>query len=488
MTKTQKNNQKTVLETMVKNRDFRISLARKSHFWFFHFYFSHYVTYQTADFQRDIFALTELNDSGITVIVAFRGSAKSTLCTLSYPLWAILGKEKKRFVVILSQTQRQARQHLSNIKNELEKNLLLRNDLGPFKEETDEWGGYSLVIPRYNARITAASSEQSIRGMRHLQHRPDVIIADDVEDLQSVRTQEGRNKTYDWFKGDVLPSGTLTTKAIVVGNLLHEDSLLRRMQEEITLGTLKGIYREYPVINSKDEIIWKGKFPTVDALNEERMKLSNEPAWQREFLLKITPAEDQVVRREWIQYYKNEDFPSWGFDKYSWTKTGIDLAISLKHTADYTAMVTGSLFGRYGDAKLYIHSFPVNARMDFPTALERAVQITKTANPNRNTGLLIEEVAYQAAFTQGLKGYWVNAIGVKVGSLDKRSRMALVSHLIKNGLILFPIKGCEDLINQLVGFGVEKHDDLADAFVILATHTMDNMRRSARPAPKIDRL
>lgn len=459
---------------MVKDRAFRIALAKESHFWFFHFYFPHYVTYPTADFQREIFRLTETND-GVTVIVAFRGSAKSTICTLSYPLWAILGREKKKFVVILSQTQRQARQHLSNLKKELEQNTLLRSDLGPFKEETDEWGGYSLVIPRYNARITAASSEQSVRGMRHLQHRPDVIVADDVEDLQSVRTQEGRNKTYDWFKGDILPAGTLDTKAIVIGNLLHEDSLLRRLQDEIDSGNLKGLYREFPIA-ANDVPLWLGKFADMAALEAERKKLANESSWQREFLLKIIPEEDQVVHRDWIHYYKNDEFPSFSYDKYSWTKVGIDLAISLKQTADYTAMVTGSMFGNYGDRKLYIHAFPVNARMDFPSALQKATELAKAAAPHQQIELLVEEVGYQPAFTEALKTNWVWARGIKVGTLDKRSRLSLVSHLIKSGVIVFPKTGCELLINQIVGFGVEKHDDLMDAFVILAMYALDNIR------------
>jgi phage terminase large subunit-like protein len=36
--------------------------------------------------------------------------------------------------------------------------------------------------------------------------------------------------------------------------------------------------------------------------------------------------------------------------------------------------------------------------------------------------------------------------------------------MIKNAKIFFPRTGCEELINQIVHFGVEKHDDLADAF------------------------
>ena len=80
------NNPMRILKMMRTNREFRIALARESHFWFFHSYLSHYATYPTADFQRDIFELTARGDSGTIVIVAFRQSSKSTICTLSYPL------------------------------------------------------------------------------------------------------------------------------------------------------------------------------------------------------------------------------------------------------------------------------------------------------------------------------------------------------------------------------------------------------------------
>jgi phage terminase large subunit-like protein len=35
--------------------------------------------------------------------------------------------------------------------------------------------------------------------------------------------------------------------------------------------------------------------------------------------------------------------------------------------------------------------------------------------------------------------------------------------MLKNKKILFPRKGCEELLTQLTSFGYEKHDDLADA-------------------------
>ena len=60
--------------------------------------------------------------------------AKSTIITMSYPIWTILGEQQKRFVLILCQTRVQAKQHMVNLKRELESNTLLKNDLGAFPE------------------------------------------------------------------------------------------------------------------------------------------------------------------------------------------------------------------------------------------------------------------------------------------------------------------------------------------------------------------
>src|SRR6185295_2734295 len=209
----------------------RRSVTRQSHLWFFHVYFSHYITYPTAPFQREIFALSENEAVKTLAIVAFRGSAKSTIMNLSYPLWAILGKQQKKYVLIAGQTQQQARQHLKNLKDELEHNELLRKDLGPFTEQEDEWNSYSLVLENYGARISAISTDQAIRGTRHGAHRPDLIICDDIEDLSSVKTRENRDKTFEWLTGEVIPAGDRNTRLIVIGNLLHEDSLLMRMRQ-----------------------------------------------------------------------------------------------------------------------------------------------------------------------------------------------------------------------------------------------------------------
>lgn len=463
---------------MIQDRKVRTAITRESHWYFFHFYFAHYVKYATAAFQKEIFDLTEREEAGNFFVVAFRGSGKSTVVTTSYPIWSILGKQQKKFVLILCQTQAQAKQHMMNLRRELENNVLLKRDLGPFNEESDEWGSSSLVFSNLNARITAASAEQSIRGLRHNQHRPDLIIGDDVEDLASTKTREGRNKTYQWLTAEVIPTGDRNTRLVIVGNLLHEDSLLMRIKEDIEKERIDGVFKEYPLLNSNGEILWPGKYPSIDDIEIEKRKAGNEFAWQREYLLQIVPAEDQAIHREWIHYY--DKLPekkrlSSGYTSNIEIRIGVDLAISQRDTADYTAMVIGWLYETEDEYLIYILDV-VNRKITFPETVELCKTLNKSYHLEGylDPTFVIEDVAYQRALPQQLKNEGIYRVhSVRPGNQDKRTRLTLTAHMIKNAKILFPRTGCEELINQIVHFGVEKHDDLADAFSSLVLNFLD---------------
>lgn len=459
-----------LINRMMKDRLVRTSITRDSFLYFFHFYYAHYVKYETADFQKEIIHNLEKSALENMYVVAFRGSGKSTMVTTAYPIWAILGKQQKKFCVVFCQTRTQAKQHMMNIRSELEGNDLLKKDLGPFQEESDEWGSYSLVFNKSGARITVASTEQSIRGIRHNEHRPDLIICDDVEDVQSTKTREGRDKTYQWLYGEVIPSGDRKTRLIIVGNLLHEDSLLMRIKDDIENKRSRGIFREYPLIDDYNECLWPGKYPKPQDLEEEKMKVASEISWQREYLLRIIPSDDQVIYPEWIQYY--DDLPGTKHKAYRGTYAGVDLAISTKDSADYTAIVSAHVYGRREKMRIYILPNPIAKKLNFPAQVDLMKNFKNTQMPRRQDTLFVESVSYQEALPQMLEINGIEAEAVKPRG-DKRTRLSLTSTSIKSGIIKFPRQGCDDLIRELVGFGVEKHDDLADAFSLLVNATLD---------------
>jgi phage terminase large subunit-like protein len=43
----------------------------------------------------------------------------------------------------------------------------------------------------------------------------------------------------------------------------------------------------------------------------------------------------------------------------------------------------------------------------------------------------------------------------------------VAARYVKNGTVKFPRTRCEQLLNQVLGFGSEKHDDLVDTQVYL---------------------
>lgn len=471
---------------MIKDKKVRVAITKESHWYFFHFYFAHYVTYPTAKFQDEIFELTEKEDLGNFFVVAFRGSGKSTIITTSYPIWAILGRPQKKFVLILCQTQAQAKQHMMNLRRELENNPMLKNDLGPFQEEPGEWGSSSLVFKRLNARITVASSEQSIRGLRHNQHRPDLIIGDDVEDLASTKTREGRNKTYEWLTGEVIPAGDRKTRLVIVGNLLHEDSLLMRIKENISSKKIDGIFKEYPLIK-EGEILWPGKYLSLEDIETEKRKAGNEFAWEREYMLHVIAAEDQAIHKEWVCFYdelpNRKEKDCYGYTRYYGVRIGLDLAISKKDTADYTTFVPAILFGDGSDTQIYILPGIINRKMTFPETVDLCKEMERIyyKDTERKPTFIIEDVAYQKALPQQLKseGLW-DVRSSSPGNQDKRTRLVLTANMIKSGRVKFPKKGAEELLSQIINFGVEKHDDLADAFSGLVLSVVNDPPRVPR--------
>ncbi|OGJ67711.1 hypothetical protein A2947_03275 [Candidatus Peribacteria bacterium RIFCSPLOWO2_01_FULL_54_110] len=470
---------------MLRDSDVRRAVTRESHLWFFVFYFAHYMKYPMAAFHREIFAITENPDILRAIIVAFRGSGKSTLITLSYVLWAIMGREQRKFVTIVGRTQEQARQMLRNLRTELESNELLRHDLGPFRQEEDEWRNTSLVITNYGARITAVSVDQSVRGLRHNQHRPDVIVCDDIEDLDSVQTRESRNKTRNWVVGELLPAGDRGTRFFLVGNYLHDDSLTQRMKEQIeTQNDQCSVYRAYPLLDDENRCLWREKYPDDEAIQEERARVGDESAWYREYLLRILSDTERVIHPEWIQYY--DAFPAEDHDAKTGTRVrlvntsvGIDLAISQNDSADFTAMVGARIYYVHSEYHIYILPNPVNERITPMETLERAKQLADcTKNGSSETKLYIEDVGYQASLAEFLKDKGYEAEGVKLKGQDKRSRLALASHPVQAGKVFFPREGAEELIDQLVNFGIEKHDDLADAFSLLILKSLETKLES----------
>lgn len=454
---------KTVLtsadwEKIRTNQALRIEIVSKSLYWFFHIYFHHYIQYETADFQRELFNLISDDKIEHLVALAFRGSGKSTIATTAFPLWAMIGHKQLKYILLVSQTQAQAQQHLRNLRLEIESNELFRNDFGRLEEESNEWGIASLSLTKFKAKITAVSRDQSVRGARHGAYRPQLIISDDVEDTASAKTTPNRNATERWFTSEILTLGSKGTRFITIGNLLHEDSLLMRLIGKIKSNELNGTYVKYPILVGSRPL-WPGQFPNYDEVIKLKKRIGNHVTWEREFMLNIVPDDEQLITNSMIKYY--DSLPH--ANKHQGYVMGVDVAISERETADYTALVSLLVAtDENDDLRIYVERYPINKRMKF---IKTVREIRELQSAYDYTYIFVENNGYQGAVVESLEEYGINVIGVTSRS-DKRTRLSIIAAKIENGDVLFPKHGCEGLISQLVGFGTEKHDDLVDAFTL----------------------
>jgi hypothetical protein len=124
-------------------------------------------------------------------------------------------------------------------------------------------------------RILSRSRGQEVRGRKHRQHRPSLVVADDVEGLDWVRTQENRDKSDRRFRGDVLPSVDEHGRVVIIGNWLHTDGLMARLKNTGLFTVL-----EFPLLREGDgteieRCTWKAKYPTQEAIDRKREELGD---------------------------------------------------------------------------------------------------------------------------------------------------------------------------------------------------------------------
>lgn len=97
-------------------------------------YLSGYFTDSPATFHPELVHALEDEKLRRLLIIGFRGSGKSTFGSLALPLWAALEYPAKYpFIILISDSTRQATLNISAIKYELETNLLIKQDYGEIK-------------------------------------------------------------------------------------------------------------------------------------------------------------------------------------------------------------------------------------------------------------------------------------------------------------------------------------------------------------------
>lgn len=199
-------------------------------------------------------------------IAAPRGHAKSTNFTFKDTLHAVL-YQYKHYPIILSDSSEQAEGFLTDIKTELEENRNIIEDFGSLKGKV--WKN-SVILTSTDIKVEAIGSGKKIRGRRHRNWRPDLIVLDDIENDENVNTPEQRKKLESWFYKAVSKAGDTYTDIVYIGTILHYDSLLSKVLKNPEYHCVK--YRGVISFASNQELwaAWEAIY--TDLENERRQE------------------------------------------------------------------------------------------------------------------------------------------------------------------------------------------------------------------------
>ncbi|MCP3684322.1 MAG: hypothetical protein GY861_16715 [bacterium] len=194
-------------------------------------FFPHEVEKDFSPLHDKIFAVMDDPDWRKKGIAAPRGMGKTTLAKIKVVKGIVF--RESNFVVYLSNSATSAEESTEHIKRMMQENELLRAVFGDvkcsqkgFKDgfSKKSWVAYGdvYVLPRGNG--------QQVRGKNWMGHRPGLIVIDDLEDTELVRSEEQRNKLSTWFFSDLMKTESKfgkPTEFVYIDTIKHEDSLLK---------------------------------------------------------------------------------------------------------------------------------------------------------------------------------------------------------------------------------------------------------------------
>jgi predicted phage terminase large subunit-like protein len=482
----------------------RIRRGEKDLEFFGRTYFPHYIARPASELHKYfcekypamIEAAIETGIGDKEADAAPRGNAKSTWTSFILPIWCAVYK-KRSYPLIVSETKDQAESFIQGIKLEFESNERLKQDFPNVCGIGGVWKADEIVTCN-GVKIEGVGSGQKLRGRKHGARRPDLVIGDDLENDESVESPEQRKKLSNWFFKALMKIGAKYTVYIVVGTILHAESLLsdllirpgwkgKKFQAVLKWALAKALWGKWEGIFAdisvgKEEA--ERKADEYFKAHEKAMLAGTQVLWPSEedyyYLMKMRatdgPAafdsekqneplnpEDQVFLEEWIQYWDDEDVDFTDIPRAG----AVDPSLGKRNKRSDPSAILG---GWMKNKILYVDLADIEKRQPDRIMSDLLMYHERS----RFDKLRMETVQFQEFFARQFEqlaheeGLTVN-IDEFVPNTDKDLRIIRLQPWIKNGWIRF-LKEQRELVRQLIYYrpkGRGGHDDGPDALEML---------------------
>lgn len=228
--------------------------------------------------------------------IAFRGSAKSTLAEEGLVIKACYREIQHALIVGASYDK--AAERLHAIRRQFEKNDALRTLFGDLRGQP--WGDDKIELST-GITLQAMGRGQAIRGTKNEDIRPDFILADDIEDAESVRTPEGREKVQAWFFAELLPSGDEPTLRVrMLANDMHPECLANRLKLPGSGFVVRVYPWEYIDAEGARSATWADRYSleTIDKKKRQLYSLGRGAEYEKEYMCHSESPADKPFKQE----------------------------------------------------------------------------------------------------------------------------------------------------------------------------------------------
>lgn len=370
-------------------------------------------------------------------VEAPRGYAKSTLCVFLV-LHHLLFDKGKKYVVIQSKTQREAKKRLGAIKNIIEYSSIFRDLFGYMgMEAAKTWREDSIVLPNGDT-IEAKGYGQPVRGgLTEDWARVTLYYLDDPEDEDNTKTKDAMDANLKKFLSAIPGLKKKTGRVIVIGTPINQTCLVEKLRK---MGGW--LFKHYQAVNEKTkEVLWE-EMETYDELMREKedlLSIGKVSMWYSEKQCVITGDADQLFEETDIQWWdgyletigeesylhithlnrRQNENKNWAMILLDEEKVipvntyiGVDPASSERRKADFSTTVPGA----YDNLKR-LFLLPYFEKRVKPT--DHARQIQDKFLEIRPKKTYIESTAYQESLRQMMRE-WMEDNDEYIPGIEKK--------------------------------------------------------------------
>lgn len=196
----------------------------------FAYYFPSYATAPSANFHKKSARRIIGNPEWFECRCWSRELAKSTRTMMEALYLSLTGK--KRTWLLISNSEDNATRLLEPYRANLDSNQRIINDYGE-QRSFKKWRNKEFVT-KHGVSFRALGADQSPRGTKNDNFRPDGIIVDDIDTDQDCLNPDIITKRVNWFFEAVVPTRAINVPLLIIacGNIIAEYCCMTEMQKK----------------------------------------------------------------------------------------------------------------------------------------------------------------------------------------------------------------------------------------------------------------